>query len=253
MAARQQRVNPAGIAVTTSHDTDTLLPATAIILAGGQGARMGGADKALLRWGEGTMLEHAVEQAALVAREVLVVGGHAREVAPAALRQAQDRPRGRVGRPERSRGAARVPDLFEGCGPLGGLHAGLTAATFERCVALGCDMPFASPLVLRALVEMSEGYDAAVPRAADGLHPLLAVYSRRCLPAIADRLEKGRRRLISFLDQVRVRWVTEAELRPLDPDLRCLFNINTWQDYRRALALAGSGREIARSHAARCD
>ena len=213
-----------------SHDTDTLLPATAIILAGGQGARMGGADKALLRWGEGTMLEHAVAQAALVAREVLVVGGDAREVAP----------------------AARVPDLFEGCGPLGGLHAGLNAATFERCVALGCDMPFAGPLVLRALVEMSEGYDAAVPRAADGLHPLLAVYSRRCLPAIADRLEKGRRRLISFLDQVRVRWVTEAELRPLDPDLRCLFNINTWQDYRRALALAESAREIARSGAARC-
>jgi len=37
---------------------------------------------------------------------------------------------------------------------------------------------------------------------------------------------------------VRVRWVAEEELRQLDPDLRCLFNINTWADYERARELA---------------
>jgi len=183
---------------------------------------MDGRHKALLPWAGSTLLEHIAAQVGAVAREVLVVGGDGVE-APAE--------------------AAKVSDVFSGCGPLGGLHAGLSAARFQRCLAVACDMPFVRPHVLRALLELSAGYDAAVPRAVDGLHPLLAVYSRRCLPPIEEQLGDGDRRMISFLGRVRVRWVTARELRPFDPDLRSLFNINAWQDYLRA-------REIAR---AACD
>lgn len=178
---------------------------------------MGGRHKGLLPWAGGTLLGHIIAQGRAAAREVLVVGGEGLEVPARVL---------------------SISDVFPGCGPLGGLHAGLRAASFERCVAVGCDMPFLTAKILRALLDLGASYDAAVPRAADGLHPLLAAYSRRCLRAIEQRLRSDERRVVSFLDQVRVRWIAEDELRPFDPDLQCLFNINTWQDYRRALAMS---------------
>ena len=178
---------------------------------------MGDQPKWRLPWGRSTLLEHIVVEAQAFACETLVVGGEGME-APA--------------------GASWAPDIYRGCGPLGGLHAGLSAARFEWCVALGCDMPFVRPQAMCELLALAAGHDAAVPIAADGCHPLFAAYSRSCAPAIERKLHGGARRMLSFLDEVRVRWVTEPELRQFDPDLLCLFNINTWSDYERARELA---------------
>jgi molybdopterin-guanine dinucleotide biosynthesis protein A len=199
------------------HDSISPEPVTVLILAGGRGGRMGDQPKWRLPWGRSTLLEHIVAEARSFARETLVVGGEGIE-APA--------------------GAEWVPDIYRECGPLGGLHAGLSAARFEWCIALGCDMPFVRPQAMRGLLALAAGYDAAVPRAADGCHPLFAAYSRSCAPTIERKLRGGARRMLWFLDDVRVRWVAEEELRQLDPDLRCLFNINTWADYERARELA---------------
>ncbi|HUT75923.1 MAG TPA: molybdenum cofactor guanylyltransferase [Armatimonadota bacterium] len=193
------------------------LAATVIILAGGRSSRMGGRPKALLPWAGATLLEHIAAQARAAARETLVVGGEGLQV------------------PSRVTG---VGDVYAGCGPLGGLHAGLRAARFERCVVVGCDMPFVRPRIMRALLARLSGSDAAVPRTAEGPHPLVAAYSRRCLAAVEAQLASDDRRMTSLLGSVRVRWVTERELQELDPDLRCLVNINTCQDYRRAMELA---------------
>ena len=201
----------------TASDTDLRYPATIMILAGGNGARMGGVDKALLRWGERSLLDAIAAEAHSAAQEVLIVGSV-------------------VSCPQ---GAAIVEDIFGAHGPLGGLHAGLSAARFERCLAVACDMPFVTAEVMRGLLRLGDGYDAAVPRAADGLHPLLAAYSRACLPCIETQLRNGDRRMRSFFDRVSLRWIKDDELRPFDPELRCLFNINTWQDYERALTIAG--------------
>jgi molybdopterin-guanine dinucleotide biosynthesis protein A len=200
-----------------SDDKPDVAAATVIILAGGGSARMGDRPKWRLPWAGVTLLEHIAAQARAAAAETLVVGGKELDV-PA--------------------GATQVADVFAGCGPLGGLHAGLSAARFERCLAVACDMPFVRPQVMGALLALGADHDAAVPLAADGVHPLLAAYSRRCLPAIERRLRDGDRRMVSFFERVRVRWVTELELRRFDPDLLALFNINTWREYERARELA---------------
>jgi len=195
--------------------------ASIIILAGGRSVRMGGASKVRLPWGGGCLLDHMVALAAQVSSEVLVVGRDAL-AAPAP--------------------AVAIADIYADRGPLGGLHAGLQAARFDRCIALGCDMPFVQAPLLRGLLNLSADYDAVVPRASDGYHPLLAVYSRQCLAAIEERLRDGGGRMVSFLDRVRVRWVSEDEMRPHDPELVSLFNVNTWDDYQRALEIAGLTR-----------
>ena len=59
----------------------------------------------------------------------------------------------------------------------------------------------------------------------------------RCLPAIEARLAEGQRRVISFMPDVRTRYVQEDELRRVDPDLRSFVNANTPEEWEAALDL----------------
>jgi molybdopterin-guanine dinucleotide biosynthesis protein A len=51
-------------------------------------------------------------------------------------------------------------------------------------------------------------------------------------------MRAARYRLRDLLDGCNVCIVDEAELRAVDPDLRSLLNVNTPQDWQRAVALA---------------
>ena len=58
-------------------------------------------------------------------------------------------------------------------------------------------------------------------------------------------LASGNLRIVNLYDAIRVRYVDEPELRQIDPDLRSFFNVNTPEDWQRALAdLVGCWTEI---------
>jgi molybdopterin-guanine dinucleotide biosynthesis protein A len=67
--------------------------------------------------------------------------------------------------------------------------------------------------------------------------PLHALYHRRCLPAIEVHLAARHLRVISFMPDVRTRYVQEPELRLLDPQLRSFLNTNTPQEWAEAMRL----------------
>jgi molybdopterin-guanine dinucleotide biosynthesis protein A len=110
----------------------------------------------------------------------------------------------------------------------------------ELCVVVACDMPFVSADLLAWLVELAEGFDVVMPVNEGQMDPMHAVYRREpCLDAIGRAIARGDKRMISYLGEVRVREVGEAELRARDPDRRSFFNINTPEDLAQARALAG--------------
>jgi len=187
-----------------------------IILAGGQSRRMG-QDKALLRLAPGgpTLIERVVA-AAQVLGPVWIVANP----------------------PDRYAwlGLPSVGDVEPGQGPLGGLAAGLAATGAAYNLVLACDLPDLDPAVLHLLADQPRDYDALVPRwtAPDGtvqIEPLHAIYSADCLPAVQDALVAGRLRFTSFYPAVRVRYLPEALLRTVDPDLRTFRNLNTPADF----------------------
>ncbi|NIM04318.1 MAG: NTP transferase domain-containing protein, partial [Armatimonadetes bacterium] len=69
------------------------------------------------------------------------------------------------------------------------------AARDDVSFAAGCDTPFLRPALVKGLLDMAEGYDAVVPMAKDGLHPLCGIYSRACVEQIRQTLESGNRRV----------------------------------------------------------
>jgi molybdopterin-guanine dinucleotide biosynthesis protein A len=131
-----------------------------------------------------------------------------------------------------------VPDQFPGVGTLGGIHAGLSAASHELALMVGCDMPFIDPDVSRWFVQAAQlrpEPDVVILRRGEWVEPLHAVYRQSCRPAIEAAIRAGRRRVISFFDQVRVRYVAPAEIAHLDGELKSFRNVNTPEEWRALL------------------
>lgn len=194
-----------------------------IILAGGRSRRMG-TDKALLDLGGRPVIAHVAGRLAEVCAEVLVVGADPARYA--------------------FLGLPVVPDAFPGLGPLGGIHAGLAAMSRPAGLFVASDMPFLRPSLLRHLAEAGRGAaggvpaDAVVPRLHGRPEPLCALYRRSLEPVAARLLASGGGAVAALFDAegVRVAWVDEADLRRLDPELSSFWNLNTPEDYRRAVA-----------------
>jgi molybdopterin-guanine dinucleotide biosynthesis protein A len=126
-----------------------------------------------------------------------------------------------------------VLDRFSGHGPLAGLHAAMLEQKSALYVLLACDLPKLPISMLKRMILLSRGFDAAIPRTGDGFaHPLCAVYRRTCLPYIEHALERGEKKFIeTFLNNpLSVRWISPEEGRYNETDLT---NINTPDDLRK--------------------
>lgn len=103
-------------------------------------------------------------------------------------------------------GFARIPDLVPGCGPIGGLHAALSVCESPALIVAPCDAPFYSEALARHLAERFDpAWDALILTDPSGRsHPLLGVYAKSCLPAIARHMDAGDYKLARMLGDLRV-------------------------------------------------
>jgi molybdenum cofactor guanylyltransferase len=197
------------------------MTAGGIVLCGGKSTRMG-TSKALLPFGGETMLQRMVRLLGEVVAPIVVVAASGQELPPlpADVVVARDEQQGR--------------------GPLEGLRAGLMALPPELDAAFvtSCDVPLLVPDFVRQMLEFARGYDVAVMEIDGFAHPLSAVYRRSTLPHIEHLLAHNRLRPVFLFDSVRTRRVTALEMTS-DPELRTLRNLNTREDYERALADEG--------------
>ena len=179
-----------------------------------------GRNKALLELAGDSVLDHVIRAALAVASSVRLVGNEPDTYRRYALEM--------------------VPDRWLDSGALGGIGTALSASRSERTLVLACDIPLVTPSLLRFLVANVSNHDVVVPETTnEGLHPLTAVYSSRCLPFIETCVRERRLRVVSFFDQVRVRRLGEAELRAAGHDPGQLMNLNTPEDYAAAQAALG--------------
>ncbi len=182
-----------------------------------------GSSKAWLRFGDEYLLQRVVRVLSDALEPVLVVSS----------------PRQRL--PRLPGNVEIVPDQVSGRGPLQGLAAGLEAISRQASAAFvcGCDAPFLRPDFVRRLAHLAGEADVAVPHEDGRLHPLAAVYRVSALPAIHEMLDAGTRRLGTLTERCCCRRVPGSVLREVDPGLESLRNINTPDEYDRALADAG--------------
>jgi molybdopterin-guanine dinucleotide biosynthesis protein A len=179
-----------------------------------------GRDKASLPAPGGrTLLEWMVDRLQGSADEIIVAGGQGASLPPA---------------------ARWVPDAIPGCGPLGGMLAGLQAATSNYAWIVACDLPEVTPALSELLFGAAEGREAAVPRVAGRVQGLCAVYASGIAERIEQFLTAGGRAVHELVDELDVVFLDEDELRTVDPALRSFTNLNTPDDHERWLRAAGN-------------
>jgi molybdopterin-guanine dinucleotide biosynthesis protein A len=193
------------------------------ILAGGASSRMG-EDKSRLSLDGRTFVESAAEALRAVTRSVSIVSS---------------RPRAE------SHGLPVINDLRAGLGALGGLHAALSTCRAEWAAVVACDLPFVTGELLARLDSMrADTLDAIVPTQDDGrVQPLCALYRVNvCAEQVEELIRTDELRPRLLLSRVRARCVEFEELRDLAGSARFFLNVNTPEDYARALDEGGAGR-----------
>jgi molybdopterin-guanine dinucleotide biosynthesis protein A len=198
-----------------------------VVLCGGQSSRMG-QPKAWLPFGPERMLQRVVRLLSEVAHPIVVVAAPGQE------------------HPPLPGSVTVIRDRVSGRGPLQGLAAGFAAlpGAVEFAYATATDVPFLHPAWITRLRELIADRDLAIPFVDGHHHPLAALYRPRAvLPAIETLLGEDRLRLGLLMQSVQTRVVQPDELRDIDRGLLTLRNLNTPEDFERALADAGLPRQ----------
>jgi molybdopterin-guanine dinucleotide biosynthesis protein A len=81
----------------------------------------------------------------------------------------------------------------------------------------------------------TDDVDAVVPRVGGFAEPLLAIWGPAACREAGGLLAAGRRRASGVFDVqgLRIRWIEEAALRAVDPQLRSLDDVDTPDDLER--------------------
>jgi molybdopterin-guanine dinucleotide biosynthesis protein A len=183
---------------------------TGIILAGGQGRRMGNVDKGLVPLHGKPMVAHVAERFAPQVDELFI--------------NANQNPE------EYARLGYRViPDTISGyAGPLAGLQSGLMASSHELVATVPCDSPFLPHDLIARLKSALQAYDAelAVAVTHGQPHPVFCLCRRDVLPHLTDFLDQGGRKIDAWYASLIV-----AEVN-FDDEAEAFMNINTPQELK---------------------
>jgi molybdopterin-guanine dinucleotide biosynthesis protein A len=185
-------------------------PVTGLVLAGGQGRRMGGVDKGLQLLRGKPMAQWVIERLAPQVDEVLINCNQNLE--------AYARFGHRV-----------VPDEITGfAGPLAGLHAGLKAATHPLVVTVPCDSPFLPLDLVTRLKDSLREQDLAVAKTGDQPHPVFSLVRKDVLDNLEQFLIGGGRKIDAWYASLRTIEVS------FDDDADAFRNINTLDELGKA-------------------
>ncbi|MED3571177.1 molybdenum cofactor guanylyltransferase [Cytobacillus praedii] len=192
---------------------------TGIIMAGGKSSRMG-KNKALLKIGGKTVIEHIAAELEKTVADLMIVTNTLEDY------QFLNLP--------------MVEDEWKGKGPLAGIHAGLKASKTDKNLVVACDMPFVSSKLGEILLGYLDEYDAAVPNISNQLHPLFAAYRKEVHEEISYSIQKQELRIRPFFQKINTKIVLEEDLQMLQFPYQDhhFFNMNHPEEFEEALKLA---------------
>lgn len=183
---------------------------TGVILAGGQGRRMGGADKGLVEFLDKPLVSHVIQRLLPQVDEILISANREMETYAA------------LGHPV-------MADSIENfAGPLAGLHMGLTEARHPYVLTVPCDTPLLPMSLVDRLMRGLANCDADVAVAKTGLqpHPVFCLCRKTLLPHLEEYLQGGGRKFEDWYSTLDV-----AEILFNDAP-QAFININTREELR---------------------
>ena len=193
---------------------------TGLILAGGQGTRMGSVDKGLQTLAGQPMVQHVIQRLQPQVQQLHINANQNQAVYA------------EWGFPV---WADAMPDF---AGPLAGLQTGLMHCTTPYLVTVPCDSPYLPLDLVARLAQALQAQEADLAVAVTGVgvqrqpHPVFCLAKASLLPHLTQYLESGGRKMGAWHATLRVATVhfeDEAAFR----------NINTLDELQQSQSLAG--------------
>lgn len=178
--------------------SDDAEPVSCLILAGGQGKRVGGHDKGLIEYRQRPLIEHVIDRMNPQVDDIVISAN--RNIAR-----------------YRSYSDTVIADTAGGFqGPLAGIHAALPHCAHERVLIVPCDTPLL-PADLVARMHEASSHDATerfivIAETAHKLQPVMLA-SRSLHDSIGQLLDDGERRLMVWVKSHHPQTVTFTDSR----------------------------------------
>lgn len=184
---------------------------TLVILAGGKSKRMG-TNKALLKVGDKTLLEHMVSIFKDKFDEIYLSVNEKGNFKDLDIE------------------ITEIEDIHKGIGPMGGFHAIFSSTEVDSFFACAVDTPFVMPSAAVEMMEQSENVDICALIKEDGkTEPLFAVYNRSCFPEMEKMIAVKHYRLGELFEKSNVKYIQKYDLN------KSFANLNTREEYEEAL------------------
>jgi molybdopterin-guanine dinucleotide biosynthesis protein A len=184
-------------------------PITGIVLAGGQGRRMGGVDKGLQLLRGRPMVEWVLERLRPQVGEIVINANQNRSAY------------------EKFGYRVVADDITGFAGPLAGLHAGMKAASHPLVVTVPCDSPFLPEDLVSRLSKNLQKHDLAVAKTGDQPHPVFSMMKRDLVDNLEAFLAGGGRKIDAWYGALKFVEV------PFDDEADAFRNINTREELER--------------------
>lgn len=182
----------------------------ALILAGGQGKRMGGMQKAELTYGMTTFLSMLERTLSFLEPGYLSTN-----------------------KPQMAQGTGLEPvaDLFPHRGPMGGIYSALKKCTCDALLVVPCDMPFFSRSLAEFLLREHKGEAVLYLQDENEREfPLCGIYTKDCISVIEELMDR---------EDFRVRQISRQAGGRILPvpvgyfPIQCFYNVNTPAAYQK--------------------
>lgn len=132
-------------------------------------------------------------------------------------------------------GASASLDPVPNQGVAGGLLQGLRSTYADNVAVCYADTPFQVWGIYDRLFHEAAGHEGAVVEAREGRQYNIAVYSRLpAIKALKRGIDEGRLDLEGCLADLELAVLPEGEVLALDPQLDCLFDVDSQGDLLRA-------------------
>lgn len=186
---------------------------SAIILAGGKSSRMG-FDKQFLKIDKRRLMHSIINKLNNEFDEIIIV---------------TNKPEHYIGLSHRI-----TKDILKEKGPLGGIHAGLNAASSKYSLVIACDMPNINMNYIRYMKDHM-GEHGCTTRFMEWIEPFCSFYSKEIIDDIENYLSSKKRNIHDLLKQLNFSYIEESIARRYSPSWDMFLNLNTKEDLDKYL------------------
>lgn len=182
----------------------------AVILAGGQGSRLGGLDKGLLELNKRPLIQHVIDRIQpQVSNIIISANRHIDAYSKFEFNVYED----------------DIPDF---AGPLAGILKALEQSQNEWLLIVPSDSPFIPDNLVQRLSENIENTKVVIPHDGKYLHPTFALIHRSLTPSLKEFLQQGERKARVWMQQ------QEHTIVDFSDQADAFINVNTEDDLKNA-------------------